>query len=294
MKHYLIIATGGGYDILTAHMLAWKLKLKADAKIDLVGMLNPKFKHFYFDVDSNNNVEVLKESSIVFLSMKSAVRFKTASVYLEKYPEHTFAYCRDHFEERDFMDIRLAANSEFRLFNFSLRYSQEEQVQFMMKYDKVFLCDVGGDILYAGRENREIKTPIVDAYALMLARLYIERGGNCDLFIIAPGSDRELTREHLLENLENVDSECIEISSYLVDKLSALFLCVRKGNSGNTVKRILNAFGLYDNLNEQKCECLEKEMHQCNIDKAIMLNPLSRQNSATDIVRLYNKINSDG
>lgn len=35
-------------------------------------------------------------------------------------------------------------------------------------------------------------------------------------------------------------------------------------------------------------------MHQCNIDKAIMLNPLSRQNSATDIVRLYNKINSDG
>ena len=98
----------------------------------------------------------------------------------------------------------------------------------------------------------------------------------------------------MLENLENVDSECTEISSYLVDKLSALFLCVRKGNSGNTVKRILNAFGLYDNLNEQKCECLEKEMHQCNIDKAIMLNPLSRQNSATDIVRLYNKINSDG
>lgn len=294
MKHYLIIAAGGGYDILTAHMLAWKLKLTADAEIDLAGMLNPKFKHFYFSADSNNNPEILRESSVVSLSMKSAVRFKTAPTYLEKYEDHTFEYCREHFEERDFMDIRLAANSEFRLFNFSLRYSQEEQVQFMMKYDKVFLCDVGGDILYAGRENKEIKTPIVDAYALMLARMYIERGGDCDLFIIAPGSDRELSKEHLLKNLENVDSECTEISLYLVDKLGALFLCVRRGDSGKTIKRMLNAFELYDDLNEQGCEYLEKEIHQCNIDKAIRLNPLSRQNSATEIVRLYNKLSSDG
>lgn len=291
MKRYLIIAAGGGYDILTAHLLAWQLRLATNTEFDLVGMLNPKFQHFYF---KDNSLKIIKESSVISLSGKKATRFKTYPTYLENYKDYSYEFCKEHFKERDFMDTRLLANSEFKLFNFSLRYSPEEQVQFMLKYDKVVICDVGGDILYSGHENMEIKTPIIDAYALMLARFYIERGGNCDLFIISPGSDRELTKEHLLENLLNVNSVRMEINLHLANKLRDLFFRVRIGDSGKTIIRMLQAVGLYSDLNEKDCGYLEKEIHQCNIYKAIELNPLSKQNNVAEIVSLYNKLSISG
>lgn len=291
MEKYLIMAAGGGYDILTAHIVAWMLRASTDAEIDIAGMLNPKFQHFYFE-DDGNKTEVLREGSIVLLNGKNAVRFKTSLDYLEKYDDYSFDYCKDHFEKRDFMDLRLAGKSEFRLFNFSLKYSHEEQVRFMLNYNKVFLCDAGGDILYAGHVNKEIRTPIIDAYALMLARMYEDRGGDCELLIISPGSDRELTRDHLVANLDTVEAQGTEIPLEMARKLKDLFLAVKAGDSGKTIKRMLNSLGLLDEEYESEYACLENKIYKCDIKKAIQLNPLASKKGMAEIVSLYKRISN--
>lgn len=291
MDKYLIISAGGGYDILTAHMVAWMLRDSTDAEIDIVGMLNPKFQHFYGNEDGNK-IEIQKEKSIAPLNMRNAVRFKISSDYLEKYNDYSFDYCNTHFEKRDFMDIRLVGKSEFRLLNFSLKYSPEEQVLFMLNYNKVILCDMGGDILYAGYSNKEIRTPIIDAYALMLARMYRDRGGKCELWIISPGSDRELTLEHLLDNLNTVGAQSTDIPIDIARKLRDMFLAVKDGDSGKTIKRMLSSLGLSGEIYESEYGYLENKIYKCDIQKAIQLNPLSNKNCMAEIVDLYKKISN--
>ena len=293
MDKYLVMAAGGGYDILTAHIVAWMLRTSTDAEIDIAGMLNPKFQHFYID-ENGDKTEVLKENSIVLLNVRNALRFKISSDYHEKYDDYAFEYCKEHFEERDFMDVRLAGKSEFRLFNFSLKHSPEEQVRFMLNYNKVFLCDAGGDILYGGNINKEIRTPIIDAYALMLARMYGDSGGDCELLIISPGSDRELTKDHLLANLNTVEAQGTEIPLEIARKLKDLFLAVKAGDSGKTIKRMLNSLGLLDEEYESEYACLENKIYKCDIKKAIQLNPLVNKECLAEIVDLYKKISKMG
>ena len=277
-KDCAIIAAGGGYDILTSHLLAEQLKLQ---KADLIGMLNPKFHHFYFRPDLNAYME---ENAVNLLENGMAIRYKTSTEYASYIKSCNYRNCSSNYEVRDFMDGRLVGKTHHSLYNFSLKYGWKKQLEFLLQYKKIILCDVGGDILYAGNENCEVKTPIIDAYALMLTKKCLDAGCNCEIYIIAPGSDMELTPEHIAANLNRVESVSILIEEKALSNLWALYQEVRLNNSGHTIQRIYEAFnGGTSEYKDYMCQ-----IHKCNVELSYRLNPLAQFDTIDEIIKNYN------
>lgn len=289
MNKVLILAAGGGYDILTVHLLAWQLKKSTtEVHIDIAGMLNPKFRHFYF---SEGVVE--KEKAVCRIGRKKAVRFKYLQDYYGGNQCPDYNYCKKNLTERDFLDGRLSVESEFELYNFSLLFGIDEQIDFLRNYDKVYICDVGGDILYSGKNNSEIKTPIIDAYTLMLARRFVETGGCAEMCIISPGSDMELTPEHIGENLMAVDAKMQPLDVELVKHLWELYKKIGYGDSGKTLRRLYAASVLMTPPDEiQKYGVLIGQECLCDIFLAIRLNPLADAESYEEILEKYRALNN--
>ena len=274
MKRILIVAAGGGYDILTVHLAAWAVQRRyPECTVEIGGMLNPKFRHFYFP-DPNT---VFSEAVVRQINGLTCVRFRVAPSY-EQIPlaEYSYAECMGAFPQKDFPDGRTAAVSEMTLYHLSPRLDTDALVSFLCGYDRVFFCDVGGDFLYAGAENREVQTPLMDAYALVLAKKCTEQGTDCRLWVIAPGSDRELSPAHLRANLLRVGAEYREIPPEDAQRLWEMYLQVRTGDHGKTIRHI-HAAVCGETLTEELKQYgnLLHQTAECDLRAAVSANPLA-------------------
>ena len=287
MKRIFVLAAGGGYDILTIHLVAWRIKCENPKWcVDIGGMLNPKFCHFYL----NNNGNIISETPILKINGLKCMRFRTSSSYFQTHNDYSYEYCRNTFQQKFFPDEKTATLSGMNTFHFALHYGTEQQIEFLSQYDSVYFCDVGGDILFSGKKNKEVKTPYIDAYSLVLAKKCIEIGIPCKLYIIAPGSDLELSPEHIKENLNIVNAYCDKIDKTNMKKLWQLYQQVRYGDGGHTIQRIY-ANVMIDSLSNESSPYghLWSEIYECDIALAITLNPLAQADDFKGILE-YGKI----
>ena len=288
----LIFAVGGGYDIVSVHLMAEIVNNhNPEYIVELAGLQNPKFQHFFL-----KNGTRIEHNEVVCISDEvTAIRYYRAHDYFEPMENRTYEEYVCSGEQKEWVDDRISKITPYKMYSVSALGNMEVVLDFLAQYETVLFCDVGGDVLYAGEENKEVKTPYMDAYSMMLLRKLQRRKphGTIKLFVIAPGADMELSEEHLLENINRVKIEgaSMKIDADMFNKVYKMYLEVAVGKSGKTLRRmndVINGYNQYDLGNYRKYIPYIQEV---SVDKVIEMNPLSKANSFDEILNLFCEIN---
>lgn len=292
-KKMLIFAVGGGYDIVSVHLMAEIVKKhNPEYTIELAGLQNPKFQHFFLE-----NGTGIEHNEVVCISDEvTAIRYYRVHDYFEPMENRTYEEYVCSGEQKEWVDDRISKISPYKMYSVSALGDMEVVLDFLAQYEAVLFCDVGGDVLYAGERNKEVKTPYMDAYSMILLRKLRRKNphGIIKLFVIAPGADMELSEEHLLENINRVKIEeaSIKIDADMFNKVYKMYLEVAVGKSGKTLRRmndVINGYNQYDLGNYRKYIPYIQEV---SVDKVIEMNPLSNANSFDEILNLFCEINN--
>ena len=243
----LVLAAGGGYDIVVAEMLRRSLNQKNHNKsIDVAGFLNPKYEHF-FSTDGFRD-SILRERPINQLI--ECRRFRRSSALPSDLlrgvnASEEYRRCVHNRREKVHVDSLLRAKTTVPLYNFSTRFGVEALIPFLSKYTEILLVDVGGDILYHGRRDNEVRTPLIDAFALCCMnrlRMHIGDGVPVRVLVFGVGTDGELTADHLRQSIRELQKRdgtffllLTEIEMRILDDLYSL---VKSGEGSGTIELI--------------------------------------------------------
>lgn len=227
----IIIGAGGGYDIVIAAMLKNRLNNEFNEEIDVGGMLNPKFMHF-FNNESEQPVNLVR----------SAYKFRIDEAISQNFD----SYLRSG-KQVPFVDSELSKILNCRIYDFSLRFGVEPIAKFLAKqYDDIIFCDVGGDILFFSSEDSSVKTPIIDAFSLKVANMYSKLlNKSCYLILVGLGLDGEMRPINLNNNMRVLEKEnairCTEklnVRDY--SYLENIYNKVRVGEKGKTNQLLID------------------------------------------------------
>jgi len=106
-------------------------------------------------------------------------------------------------------------------------------------YDLIVLVDLGGDILYPGRDDR-ILSPMFDA---MVLRAFVDSGVNGFLFEAGPGTDGELLPETIREALDVSEADSYKLDPDIVDWWERLYQrWIEPVRPGRTVPMTIEAY----------------------------------------------------
>lgn len=232
----IVIGAGGGYDIVVAAMIRNRILRHNSDEIAVGGFLNPKFTHIY-----DNGSDHVVESAVNLV--KSARKYR---ITLDEYTSEKSYDCNKE-EAVHFVDQKLSEVLDCSVYNFSLNYEAEQIAVFLVEnYDEIYLCDVGGDILFFGREDSSVKTPIIDAFSLIVARKCYELAEKkCQLILVGIGLDGELGKINISRNLASLENEAAvlgveDICSLDIEYLEKVYNGVRITNKGKTNQLLID------------------------------------------------------
>lgn len=285
----LIIAAGGGYDIVSIHYIADWLKQNRNCEIDIAGFQNPKFQH-YFEKDNivSDEIPVRKVNGYKLR------RFYRSKSYFTEGEYQSYAYNLSHGEEKDWVDARVAWLTEYDFYSLSTRKSTDELSEFICNYSEVYLCDVGGDILFSGKDDIEVKTPFIDSFSLVILKesLIKKPELKSHVIIIGPGLDLELSPSHLEKNLGSCTiEEKIRIQYDSFNKTTyTLFKKVVYGNSGKSITRLMGKLEGQPAADLIEYGEMPLYLYVLDSQSVIELNPLTKSYSYSEIIELYQSI----
>lgn len=238
----ILIGAGGGYDIVVAAMMRNRILCGNSDEIAVGGFLNPKFTHIY-----DNGSERVVEGAVNLVNNARKYR-----ITLDEYISEKSYNCNKE-EAVHFVDQGLSEVLDCSVYNFSLNYEAEQIAVFLVEnYDEIYLCDVGGDILFFGREDSSVKTPIIDAFSLIVARKCYELAEKkCQLILVGIGLDGELENTNISRNLASLENESailgIEyICSLDIEYLENVYNRVRTPNKGKTNQLLIDIWNNRD------------------------------------------------
>ena len=146
-------------------------------------------------------------------------------------------------------------------------------VQFLNdNYAEIIVCDVGGDILFSGQRDNMIKTPIIDAFALAIARRYAVKK-SAFIYLLGLGIDGELYKKNIEMNLSELDYKKAILSIEYLDQTDVDFL-----------KQFYNQVKFEENSG--KTNRLLIDIWENNIDK----NDIAKKRNIHDMEQWFNKI----
>ena len=233
----IIIGMGGGYDIVVAGMLREKMmRVYGMDEIDIGGMLNPKFVHFYEGLEG----EFQEEGAVNLVSLKVAKyrRDRANEGYLD--------YMKNG-EMIHFVDEALALEVDEKVFGFSIFRDNIDDIEHFLQenYEQIIFCDVGGDILFFGEKDKMVKTPVMDAFSIRVAYDLGEKyRKNVKVLLLGIGLDGELPFENLKSNIVQMEQrrafsywDNIEVED--LEWLKRVYERVRYGSKGKTNQLLL-------------------------------------------------------
>ena len=265
----IIIGAGGGYDIVVAAMLRNRLLHGASVEIDLGGFLNPKFVHFFSNDDF---VDDITDEQAINKSL-DVIRFRRLPCNTHDTPINRYQHYKKYGEIKDIVDSRVRKSVGCPVYNFSLRFSMDSIVQFLNdNYAEIIVCDVGGDILFSGQRDNMIKTPIIDAFALAIARRYAVKK-SAFIYLLGLGIDGELYKKNIEMNLSELDYKKAILSIEYLDQTDVDFL-----------KQFYNQVKFEENSG--KTNRLLIDIWENNIDK----NDIAKKRNIHDMEQWFNKI----
>jgi hypothetical protein len=234
-----MIGVGGGYDIVVAAMLRERCqKIECGKDIAVGGFLNPKFDHFF---KSENIWNKEQPSNFVVAAQKFRRIAGTSERSMEEY------LVDPSTPPIPFVDNSLRQYLRCPVYNFSLKYPAEATACFLAEnFDGITFCDIGGDVLFFGSNDNMVKTPIIDAYAMRVAKLYYEMTGKrCVLQLLGLGFDGELTYKSLDQNMRwLVQQEAVLSVESLTQEdilyLEKVYMQVKSGDKGHTNQLLID------------------------------------------------------
>lgn len=227
----IVIGMGGGYDIVAAYMVARSLERQCHEPqhIHIGGFLNPKFGHVYVQPDGS-----IKEEMAVN-HVREAIKYRRKK-------------CVNEVEKVHFADSDLAQMISNDVYNFSTQ-NLSEVVDFLDKtYKNIIFCDVGGDVLFSGRKDSIVKTPVIDAFALKIASMLNEKDSSkVKVMLLGLGYDGELPYSNMKCNMESLlKNDAIlgswDIHQNDIDELERIYYKIRQGKKGKTIQLIIDVW----------------------------------------------------
>ncbi|WP_106767826.1 DUF1152 domain-containing protein [Paenibacillus faecalis] len=299
-KKILLLAAGGGFDIVTVQMLReYMLTDSNSLTIETAGWLNPKFDHYYIKdgyVEFEKPVNILDKNNQV-------IRFRRSEVKYDSTDHPGYRWYERQGETKELVDDELSNMMQSHLINLSTRYGINPLISFFKQYDEVIICDVGGDILYSGPKDNEVKTPLIDAFSLAALRHNsLSNELNVRVMVFGLGTDGEINAEHLEENINHLIQMGGLISKNKlthkhIELLSKYFIPIRKKYGGNTIRCLLEIWNYSNNKHEfHSSENARKRnlvsyykwfnyYFVFNYETILQLNPLSRASSMKEIYK---------
>ena len=234
----IIIGMGGGYDIVVAAMLREKLlRTHLEDEIDIGGMLNPKFIHFF----DKAGVGYQEENAVNQVSKKT-IKYRRNGLNTR------YSYYFNNDKSIHFVDSKLSKEINGKIFDFSIYQENKEDIELFLKdnYDLIIFCDVGGDILFFGEKDKMVKTPIMDAYSIRLAHdLYEIYHKDVKVLLLGIGLDGELPYENIKDNItlikqkKGMDLYC-HIDAIDIEWLRQVYNKVRYEDKGKTNQLLID------------------------------------------------------
>lgn len=287
MKNILILAAGGGFDILTIQMIKNKMLRKlGNICIDTAGWLNPKFNHFF------RYNKYVKEKAINF-GFHDVRRFRQKDVTYSPDDLVDYFFAVKNLEEKSMVDNELL-HMGYKICDFSTQYGLQEICQYVMGYDELVVCDIGGDILYHGMENNEVRTPHIDGFSIaLLDKVRGQMPASC--VVVCPGVDLELSSEHIEACFRELECKNGITNSTLLDYKDIKFLeeifkkFKNKAYGGNTIRRIFDQWDEVTGLDKLGNKLISNykrwflRVVEINADAICEYSPFSMCNSMQDV-----------
>ncbi|MBK1811309.1 DUF1152 domain-containing protein [Clostridium sp. YIM B02505] len=227
----IVIGMGGGYDIVAAYMVARSLERQCNEHQDIQigGFLNPKFSHVYVQPDG-----LVKEEVAV-------------NHVLEAY-KYRWTKCNNEAQKEYFVDSSLAQMISNDVYNFSTQ-NLLEVVDFLDKtYNKIIFCDVGGDVLFSGRRDSMVKTPIIDAFSLKIASMLNKKDSSkVKIMLLGLGYDGELPYSNIKSNMDLLYKNHAILGSWNIckddiDELEKVYYNIKQGRKGKTIQLMIDVW----------------------------------------------------
>jgi len=277
----IIIGMGGGYDIVVAAMLREKLlRTHLEDEIDIGGMLNPKFIHFFDKAGVG-----FQEENAVNQVGKKTIKYRRNGINTQ------YSYYLKNDKSIHFVDGKLSEEINGKIFDFSIYLENKDDIERFLKdnYDRIIFCDVGGDILFFGEKDKMVKTPIMDAYSIRIAHdLYEIYHKDVKVLLLGIGLDGELPYENIKDNISlmeknnGMDLYC-QIDAIDIEWLRQIYNKVKYEDKGKT-NQLLIDIGMnqvdVSPLAKKREISKYKEWFHCiyNVDVEILydLNPIAK------------------
>ena len=301
MGRSLLLAAGGGFDILTVQSvldLLLKLGVATENDVDVAGWLNPKFDHFL----SDGTDTVVFEKPVNYLGLdQNIVRFRRLSVQYDSIEHPEYVWYERYGTRKPIVDNEVPGIVGRGIYCLSTRYGLVDLTWFCSAYDKVIVCDVGGDILFSGPEDSNVKTPLLDALSLAtLRRVRLEaKSLSIRVAIVGLGSDHELEPRQLARNLDRIARNQgllggMRIDEQIFDRLECRYAQVVNKYGGNTILRMLRARQEFSRAqdNATGIPLFDPTIaYLLDFDAVCALNPLS---TASSLKEMYEMATSMG
>lgn len=233
LQHALVVGSGGGNDIVSAVLVAEALQAHG-IKVDIAGILNPRFAHT-FDGQDEQVINTITGNSKRFVLGKTLLECPYIDATLHNV-------------------LRDTRSKIGQLFGLSLRQGTQglthalDDLSAKQKYDAIIGVDVGGDIL--GTPNDRVLSPLMDiATLVMLGRVstqsyLIEMGLGADGELTGPQIDKVITDLRQTEGVV-LAQEAISPTDPAVTYFSKLYqeqiAPIRAGNTGRRLLESLEA-----------------------------------------------------
>lgn len=241
-NHYnriLFVGTGGGNDVYSAILALMQLKHDGWSwnHCDIAGVLSPFHLHtgpYAYSSKHYPVKHITEQSKRSIVTKKETTEIKFVDAAVAKLVAHN-----PDLGISKVLGIPLDRGTVFL---------KELFTMWKKKYDFIVLVDVGGDILYRGKHDTHVLSPMFDA---MVLKAFVQSGAQGILFEAGPGTDGELEPEALRSTLEKLHPQVLPLAHSVVSKWDHLYkewvAPVRRGRTVpvtieafNSVKRILS------------------------------------------------------
>lgn len=246
LKSVLILGAGGGFDVVSIQMIRSEIIREfPDTQVDTAGMLNPKFDHF-FSID-DESVPTFEGPVNVG---PHVVRYRRTT---NESGVRSYSWYREFGESKWMVDKPLQESVDWPIYLFSTRFGYDELSEFVRNYSAFFVCDIGGDILYAGSSCNEAITPLIDGFSLGLASRVSDAGDVLTgVLVFGLGTDGELYPENIEACLETLDAmggilDVGVLDTRCVGELERFYKMVSVNTSGKTIRLILETWNAIKN-----------------------------------------------
>ena len=227
----IVIGMGGGYDIVAAYMVAKHLERQSDERknFHIGGFLNPKFMHYFYDEKGIRCEQ--KAINRVYRAQKFRMNLYGA-IGNEVY----------------FVDSSLANCINKPVIDFSTESLTEVCNYLNSNYSEIVFCDVGGDVLYAGKSDNTVKTPVLDAFALKIAGILDKKKKNkVRVLVLGVGFDGELPFQNIKKNLACLEKNKGVLGEWMLEDedisvLEGIYQSVKKSGKGKTLELIIDVW----------------------------------------------------